>query len=381
MYRYFSYLEELSKVSKSDFMDLVSRGKTPPISEVDIKDEQGYRTKLNWNYIHREVIDGSIGSVGEYTKETLAGKQERIGHSRSRQYYTSSAVILRYQISENQYIELTVSGLLHTFYIYDKAYETDIAKSLELNDEGELDDDFNIPLEESTLFGLTPVERDEVAYDALRMTITTKKTVKLKWYQTGLFKLVVQVVAIVITIVSSGSGAAVSEIILQILYNMVITYAITYSVMLLVDTLGINGALAAALAIAATVYVGVSYPEASMGDKLIEQVAWTTTHASTAIGTAIQLEYKEIQQEKQRLGEEAQELEEFREDNGLNNTHYDFFRVFGKNPPIGNVENVEEFYYRTQQTNPAIASLSYPQQYVDNMLTLPDLQQYNSLKI
>lgn len=265
LYQFFSDMEARSPVNKPMFDRWYSStGKTtsPPINKLIIQDAT-YYTVLCWNYVDRQIVEGNIGKVGTVTK-FVDGKYgtERVDISGvGRQFITiespKNIVRLRKQITATHYQELTVSGLMFSNRIYgpNKDYISTLASK-----EGE---EIIIPLNVDILTDMNKLEANTLMYDAMLMVFNAYEWKKLKWYQTGFFKIVTIVIAVAITVVTGGLGSFVSGLIgaaaagvgallifaaQTILAGLVVSYAFKFAA----DKLGIE--VAAILAVVAMCY-------------------------------------------------------------------------------------------------------------------------------
>ena len=121
---------------------------------------------------------------------------------------SASGISIRKQISNTQYSEILVDGLLHKNLIYkNKEVVTNVKTALEDPDPCE----FIIPLHEPTLKRLGGVKATDVARESYLMVFNSYKVVKKKWYQTGIFKILLTVILIVvivvITVLTYGTGS------------------------------------------------------------------------------------------------------------------------------------------------------------------------------
>lgn len=220
LYQFFSDMELHSVITKKDFndwFDSLSNSKrkyyasSPPLNYIDINDET-YKTTLSWYYTDRKIVKGSIGKLGSVTKEIIGNNGNlniQIGGSANGGGYhismehPNNCIILRKQIDELHYQELTVSGLV----FYNNIYATDASCISTLkNDDG---NEIIIPINVDIIRSMNKLKANSLMYDALIVVINSYKWVKLKWYQTGFFKIVVAVVAVAITIISYGGLSAV----------------------------------------------------------------------------------------------------------------------------------------------------------------------------
>ena len=191
-----------------------TRAKSCPAQSIRIKDPQDTTTMIDktdsvdmaiaWRYMTYEVKSGTLSS--KFAIE--CGAQEivearMIGGKKKK--YDVTKLWLRQRLSDTEYAELCVVGLFHENYVY-KGYKVQSAVWDMFNDpEGDFGTGFLIPLDYQIYVTLTARERLQLAQEALHMVFNCFKVVKEPWYATGIFKVILAIVAIVIIVVSWGS--------------------------------------------------------------------------------------------------------------------------------------------------------------------------------
>ncbi|AVO23154.1 hypothetical protein RIVERRIDER_73 [Xanthomonas phage RiverRider] len=114
---------------------------------------------------------------------------------------------LYWQDENDSYRIMNVRGLLHRNEIYKgKAVEIDAADALVDTDES----GFIIPLHEGIYQSMPLTRSTQMATACSFIVFNCYQVVKKKWYQTGLFKVVLIIVIIIISIYTAGAGAAAS---------------------------------------------------------------------------------------------------------------------------------------------------------------------------
>jgi hypothetical protein len=123
-----------------------------------------------------------------------------------------NSIVIRKQITQSEYIEVIVRGLQHKNLIY-QGKSVDITAKQALEDED--DSGFIIPLHEPTLKRLGVVVATELARESFLLVFNSYQVVKTKWYQTGIFKVILTVIIVVAIVVltyyfgpEAGAGAA-----------------------------------------------------------------------------------------------------------------------------------------------------------------------------
>lgn len=190
---------------------------------------------ISFAAINKETIKGTITGVGKYTFKYVNG-----AHT----YY--------YQETENTYTAISVYNL----------------ESIDMMDGGHwftpsgTSEDLIVPLDLAITANLTSVELEKLYSMSMQLVVNTYQRVKKKWYQKGIFKFVMFVVAVVITVFFPPAGVAALSA-TAVLVGIGMSIAISVAIRLLqkiVISLGISSTLFQVvmiiLAVAAAVYGG-----------------------------------------------------------------------------------------------------------------------------
>jgi hypothetical protein len=253
LFEYFYHLAQTQVYTKSDFdaWEINPSGilTPPPINIITIKETENnsgdlgnFHIELGFNYIETETVTGNLGKVKTVTRETVLNPR---GETDTYAYETSY-MIWRKQVTSTEYVELRVVGLKHINYIYgEHTIDTSLEDSL-----SEDNDDFNLPLQLTALNSLTLLRQTDLMNDAIRLCFNSIETVKLKWYQTGVFKALIIIVAAVITVWTAGSGGQAlawamaitgsTSIALNFAVAVIITAAINVGIGNLLNQIGID---------------------------------------------------------------------------------------------------------------------------------------------
>ena len=264
---------------------------------------------MNYNFSTTKTThSGKIMDVGTYSK-TLTGtdapeSSDDSGYS-SGEY---STLTLRYQGSETEWRQIVITDYVNTYTVSGHSFTEYLTSS---KDTARL----IIPLD--VLNGLRYREYVVVFESSLSMICYSITVVKVKWYQTGLFKIVLLIVMVVIAIytgyfdpeafaasLSSMTAAQVGTAVLQ-------AVAISVGIQMLLRTLGPKlGALAAIIAIIALAYTG------NLGLSLNGMKGYLAT-ASAILSTmdqAIQMQINELmlkgEAELKQIASKHEELQE-----------------------------------------------------------------------
>lgn len=184
----------------------------PKTNSLVIQDPQSkngaYKISIEWDYITKSVVAGKISGtarVDQYDIITGATIVHEIGKTNSRSSVDSTVVRIRRQISETQYEELAISGAVHKNDVYEgKTVETLARDARTAPDKNE---GFVIPLHMGIFNTMSLVKRTQLAQECIYLVFNTYVKTKKKWYQTGIFKIILAIVLIVVTVVSMGTAA------------------------------------------------------------------------------------------------------------------------------------------------------------------------------
>ncbi len=373
LHDYFSYLGTISHTTLSDYSYWEANNieNVPPTNTVEITDAK-YRMELTYNYITTELITGSIGEIGFATRTNII-----VGSSWYSWYsYNNSSIVFRKQVTDTQYEQTTVKGLVHLNYAYvNYIVYTTLEDSL--NSEGDKNN-FIIPLNIFVAKNMGIMNHNYLMYDAIRIVYSTKVTTKLKWYQTGFFQFVALVIAIVITVwslgtlsaavnaayIAGGALAAASFIVQTVAIGFVLGKASGY----VVDQLGIVASLVVTL-----VLLAVSRNFSTINIPLLPNsvnLMSLTSVMFNAIDTNIAGQIAGISEDLDTLQAEQEALQLLQDELDGDLT-VDPLDLIAPAVTITHYESPEVFYNRTiHQGNIGVLSLDAIEDYVDGRLRL-----------
>lgn len=190
-----------------------------PSRSFRVYSENGYSydMTLSWNYSF-ETIHSGVAWEGARTSQlrtryagniVLTRKNLRRNSESNLEVYTQSYDMEEYEIlwqdSPNTYRKMRVLGLGHNNRVYgNKSVYTSVSEAM--NDAEE--SGFLIPLNTAIYRSMSLISSTQLATACTYLVLNSYKKVKQKWYQTGLFKVVIIVVAIVISVYTAGAGGA-----------------------------------------------------------------------------------------------------------------------------------------------------------------------------
>lgn len=350
-----------------------------PKTALLIQDKR-FKMVLNNDGIFKKRVVGVIGPKGTYSNgitTTLIdqvytyGAGDDSGQVGTRKVEVKSH-FYRYQITEHLYDEILVADLKMVYYIWQNYTVT----------ADETDDILLIPLAR-TITGNYSVPDREILYSrALHYVFNSRTTIKLKWYQTGFFKALMIIVAVVITVytlgadggallsaIASGSTAAITAAAWVLIKKLILGFVIGEVFKLFVKAVGMDLAfLVAVIAAAYGVFKAIeagSIANAPWAKELLQLSNGLTKAISSTVSDLISDLQNEIT-DFAKYAEEQYKLLETANDLLKNDSLLSPFVIFGESP--------NDFYNRTVHSgNIGVLGISAVSSYVDIALTLPKL--------
>lgn len=334
-------------------------------NSIVIKDAQ-FKMALGNNGIYKQLVAGTIGSVGTYTSayelETQFTKYyDAETGSETQVPVTVRSHHYRHQVSAGMYEQITVTDLSMTYYVFGDYTTTG----------DETDSILLVPIDRSIAGQYTISEREELYTRSLHFVFNSRVVTKVKWYQTGVFKAIMFIIAVVITIYNPPAGLAALQltgaalVIAAIVINLVIGFVLQQAFRLFVRVFGAD--VAQAIAIIAIIYGG--YRMIQQGSL---QATWATELLQLSNGlnsAALQDRMSDLLNEQQEFNLFAEKQEDLLEAaNKLLETSQvlEPITIYGEKP--------EDFYNRTVHFgNIGTLGITAISSYVDIALTLPKI--------
>jgi hypothetical protein len=340
--------------------------------------EGGLDMRLSWDNVDTTIHTGRIGTKG--TANSVVNT-------------TANQMVFRTQFDEDSYKEVTVTGLLHTNYIYeDKTVETTLADTLE---DGEYN--FIIPLHASVVDNLPVVVRNELYYDAMQLVFYSYEVTHVAWYRQEWFLTLIKIVSVIITIASLGTmakagytaftaataagatavaglGAAVQVLLLQLFEGMVTSFLFKLAVAQVDPDFAM---IASALMLA---YSGIKgfqaggFVEGSTAEMLLK----VSTGISYGVQQNLAQATLDLKNEVDVFSKDADQkmdaLDEINKEFALTGI-IDPMEFIMTEPTINLNESPESYYFRTVHSG-NIGAMAYDAitKYHDTMLDLPQPQ-------
>ncbi|AUR82506.1 TMhelix containing protein [Vibrio phage 1.152.O._10N.222.46.E1] len=329
-------------------------------SEIEVRDAQYYKIRLTFDSC---TSSDEVGELDEVEVE-----------------YSGNIMYLRAPTDPGMYREITVVNPVHINFVYQN--HTVITTLEDSADEENYN--FIVPLDyfEAQNAG-SLFDRERLYIEAAKLVFNCYEKKKLKWYQRGWFKVVLIVIAVVITVFTGVGGAFVAALeagiaatVLFLVEAVLISSLIKYGFQMLVDVLGIEiGILLAIVAAVASFMVGDA-----TGILSAENLMTASSGFVMGSDASLSADMEKLADDMATWTEEAAALdkelneafEELNTDTFFN--AYDFINA-------GNIfipnEVPEEYFNRTIHTgNIGVGVLSVPEHYVDNALTLPTVSRF-----
>jgi len=335
-----------------------------------------------------KVFSGSIGPVGTLksgrgtgTRLVVYSQYDTSGGGTpiiTTTYGTRSIDYHYYQkqISSTQYEEIRVYELSHRVDVGGKG----VSRSGD-------SDELMVPLDAAFRKLFSAHERETLYARATHILICTEYTVKTKWYQTGIFKAVVVVIAVVLSWWTGGASLS--------LIGAVTAVASAVGAMVVMSLLskyvfsklgGVFAIIATVIAIAVAIYTGYLYFSATTGPFSITATQMMSVSnvafqaAQSAQQGAITKEMAKIANLEDEIAQKQTELETAQKElENPYNTIEDgvFLKAIQGYAYLG--ETPQEYFSRTLNTNIGVETNNLVEMYMDQSLALPSNVSINQL--
>lgn len=357
---------------KSDEIDSKLKGNFDTPSSAIVIEDKRFKMALNNAGIYKRTVIGVLGAIDTCTSSYTVGSAT-IGVADLQGIVTGLGIpktvhTYRKQVSSISYEEIQVVNLNLVYYIIN-------GYSVTADEE---DNILLIPLDKSITTHYSVIEKEQLYARSLHFVFNSVQITKIKWYQTGAFKIFMYVAAIVITIYTGGTAstlvanlmaglftqAAISLMIL-VLEQVIFTYLFK----VFVKAIGIKAAFVLAVLAAIAGTVQAIDAGSIAGAPWASELLAISTGLASAGQTVLQEEMqdllgeitayeKEMKKEMELLDEKLLALEP--------SAHLSPFIIFGETP--------DEFYNRTIHAgNIGAVGVDAVSNYVAMQLKLPDI--------
>jgi hypothetical protein len=265
-----------------------------------------YTNTINFSAVNIVTVTGTIGAVGTYNSDYVNASRswaqtQYVPNSGGTQYSYPTAHpschVYRYQDTLTTYKEVRVYSAKsnHAFLWF---------STLAVG----TDENLVIPLDRTALPNLSGVETEILFNKCLYLVMNMTKVVKTRWYQRGVFKAVMVIVAVVITVFTAGAGASLLVILTDLAVNLAIATVINIIITALVKTGAISGKFAAALAVVATILAAVNgYFDTSLLNLSATQLLGVAAVCFDISTKTTQFDFKHLEREASAFSLEVQE--------------------------------------------------------------------------
>lgn len=378
LFKYFSNLYQMgpkrrkfsiSGLHRNEFADFAVRDGAAHF----IKDNV-FTQKLAYDGIGIKDVVGVIGLPGTYKgglNNSRATSGSFFGAARLAykpyHYY-------QYQITPTTYREVRVYNLSLSQQVSGGYWTTATGNSEELL----------VPLDHTMYKAMSSKDRELLFAKSLYFVFNTLKVVKTKWYQRGVFKAIMFIVAVVLAIPSGGGSLALLAIAIAVVKSIVLSLVFKLLAKLAVK-IGISVEIVAALALVAAVYGGYLAASNTTGimqmsaKSILEMSNQAFSFASTVGAEQMKGIVKEMQEFKSYAETKQEELDKANQllknaDVSMNLGLFVDAAPPSSMPYLNLYQTPHEYYTRTVHAGNvgplAFAALSG---YVDQSLVLPKL--------
>lgn len=340
-----------------------------------IQDKASSQTLKYEQMVHSNHV-GKVAEVGDYILQIdVSTHKTKRGLLRRKEYHKSYVHRFIHQIDETSYEQIHVYNLAQSTWI--SGYDfTKLG----------YDEELVIPIDRSIINHLTPKERELFFYKSFHIAMLHVLVTKSKWYQRGAFKVLLAVIAVSITIASSGAGTTFLSMIKTATTNAIKAITSSY----IVDKVtreavkhGLNPKLAGLISFAVslasvTVSVGMDFSKVLTAPNIMRAVNKSFNIYNKMISADYTNTMKQFQDlntltnQRNQLVSDRQKLLTTKVFNPTQELLKSNFT-----PTVNLYETVEMFYDRHYGFNVVKASHGLIEHFVLNSLANKQLQQYN----
>lgn len=362
--------------------------KTPFSDSAGIKRRDGraiviqdadFKVTLRYSSIGIRRVSGKVG--GKATYKSSSGREntsEKYQDAESGQIKTRSIsheyISYKKQVNDTFYEEVRVYGLTLLYHV--KGKYTTVAKGTSGN--------LLIPLDKAVTDTLPTIYREELYCRSLHFVTNTYIETSTKWYQSGWFKWVMVIIAVVITVwtwgtASPGVWAAISAGTVTItalawaaLKAIVISLAMRYGAKALAESLGPEWAMAIAI-VAMAVGVYGSLGDSTWATNMLSMSTSLMDASSNEFTRLTGLVYDSLGQLQLLADEKMEEIRSAEKLLGVQDL-LDPWAFIGMEPMVKFGEAPQDYYNRTVHAgNIGTMGIDAVSRYHEVALTLPRL--------
>ena len=182
-------------------------------------------------------------------------------------------------------------------------------------------------------------KRERLLRETAIVVVSIMQQQKLKWYQSSWMKIIMIVVAVVITFISQGSLAKVAAALLKM---ALISVALT-----VLSKVIENKFLLAIIQAAIFLYIGYADTNSLMQNIALMVEATGTVYQGYVVEQMIKME-KEYADFRKKMNEKEEELKKLQREAGMNEQRREFVRYLATLPPY---ETADDYFERTMNQN------------------------------
>ena len=363
LFKYFSAL--FTTMSGGSEYGSVTQEYNRGVSSQLIRDKRT-QTRFSFEGISRTLVTGVVAQVGKY--------------------YTFSRGSYAKQISATQYIRVTMAKPKMSYLVTGDGE----AKWYTAGGDNKA---LRIPVDRSILRLMGIVQKEELLARAMVIIFCTLVVIETKWYQQEWFKIVLIIVAVIITLLSivfpplTGLALVLWTIIFLVVYFIimyVVMMVIQKAIEILIDALGLENTFFAIAIMVVVACVAIYMGDGETATSMLSQITGAMltampTMLSSSYQAAVADEMKELQDEMRdfsKIAEKQQEeMQAKREEYGNNRNLIDGLEFVKKSPQVIWGESPEFFYQRSVH-NVNMSNVPYEAitNYVKVALTPPDIK-------
>ncbi|AWH15478.1 hypothetical protein [Pseudomonas phage 98PfluR60PP] len=387
LFKHFTLMYEnsLSQLELADNLNEKFQAFSTSPSQIQYISDKEFGQTLQYSGISKKRIPGSIGKRGAYTSTygvvpITAQNFMQItptGTAMSVQSNGQPAYIYRYQVLDSMYEEIAVYGLRINYNVHHKKGFG--AKGT--------DPELLIPIDRNIMRTISVPNREQLVCRAMHMLVNTVQVIKTEWYQSSIFKWIMIIVAIVITIFSAGTAwqtivaaAAISTtaLVITIISMILNAIIIQVAIKLFVKKFGPQvGFIAAIAAMAYGAYSSFGAPaNSTWGESLIAVGNGLARQSTAAMGKMAEDIQDEIMEFEEYASGQFDSLKDQRDQLGLNPQFQglDGLDLIALVPDTIFGESPQDYYSRTVHSgNIGATSYELIEYYHSYALQLPKL--------
>jgi hypothetical protein len=329
--------------------------KNTPETSIIIQDKQ-FKMALAFKNLSKQELPGSVSAVGKYSSE-VGGDMHKY----------------RYQHTDGMYYEIVVTDLKMTYWVFDKYTTTGDEDNKEI---------LLIPVDVNIAKTYALPFREKLYARSMHFVFNSRVVTKLKWYQTGIFRLVMIVASVVITVLSLGStwqsivaaigaGATVGAVAMMVLMAILKYIVVSIALKLFVKVVGAR--LAFIVAVVAAVYGGYQAIKAGSlnGTPWAKELLQVSSGLSSAVNADLASQMEDLvneQSEFQKFVQDQTKLLDSAKEMLGGDVVMNPLIIFGESP--------NDFYQRTVHSgNIGVVGIEAVSSYVDMALRLPEISE------